>query len=145
MSQSPFGTPQTLANPQPSRPWRVLVADDDRANQLVARRMLEKLGCQVAVVANGRAALVAVAHDPYDLVLMDCQMPEMDGYAATAAIRAQEARTGGHLPIIALTASAERACCLAAGMDAYLRKPLRPDALAAMLQQWGLRPLERAG
>ena len=102
--------------------------------------MLEKLGCRVDAVANGREALEALTHIAYDLVFMDCQMPEMDGYEATTAIRAHEANGGTHVPIIAMTAYAmldDRERCLQAGMDDYIRKPVKAEILQAMVQQWG--------
>lgn len=103
--------------------------------------MLDMLGHIVQAVENGRLAVEAVAQERYDLVLMDCQMPEMDGFTATATIRQQEREAGGHrhLPIIALTANAmegDRARCLAAGMDDYLAKPFTMAQLSEMLTQW---------
>jgi len=121
-------------------PIRVLVVEDNIVNQKVAVRMLEKFGCQVDVAANGKEAVDAVAVGVYHLCLMDCQMPKMDGFAATAVIREREAQTEKHLPIIAITANAmpgDRERCLAAGMDAYLSKPMKETELAAMLEQWG--------
>ena len=121
-------------------PIRVLVVEDHLVNQKVAVRMLEKFGCRVDVAANGQEAVEAVADGIYHLCLMDCQMPEMDGFAATAVIREREVQTGKHLPIIAMTANAmpgDRERCLAAGMDAYLSKPMQETGLAAMLEQWG--------
>jgi signal transduction histidine kinase/DNA-binding response OmpR family regulator/HPt (histidine-containing phosphotransfer) domain-containing protein len=121
---------------------RVLLVEDNRINQEVARDMIEMLGCQVEVANNGQEALDALARDDYDLVFMDCQMPEMDGYAATRAIREQEAAGNGggaHLPIVALTAHAmdgDREKCLAAGMDDYLTKPFPLDQLCAVLGDW---------
>jgi signal transduction histidine kinase/CheY-like chemotaxis protein/HPt (histidine-containing phosphotransfer) domain-containing protein len=124
--------------PAPLRSLRVLVAEDNRVNQLVIRRMLERLHHTVVLCEDGRAAVAAVEAERPDLVLMDVQMPEMDGFAATAAIREREmAQPGGRrLPIVALTAFAmkgDRERCMAAGMDDYLTKPIRRDQLAAVL------------
>ncbi len=118
-------------------PARILVVEDNAVNQKVARMMLEKLGMQVEVIGNGADAIPAVEHGSFDLVLMDCQMPVMDGYEATAAIRALGGR-GRDIPIVALTAHAmagDRARCLTAGMDDYLVKPLASDALVACLDR----------
>ena len=120
---------------------RILVVEDDPTNQQVAVATLEILGCRVDVAADGRAALEAVGRNAYDLVLMDCQMPVMDGFQTTAEIRRREARDPGarRLPIVALTARVveqDRECCVDAGMDDYLSKPFRRDALVALLQRW---------
>ncbi len=115
---------------------RVLVAEDNAVNQRLARRLLEKRGHKVIVAANGREALEAIEAHTFDLVLMDVQMPELDGIEATAALRAKEAGQDTHLPVIALTAHAmkgDRERCLAAGMDAYLSKPIRPQELDDLL------------
>jgi signal transduction histidine kinase/CheY-like chemotaxis protein len=123
-------------------PVTVLVAEDNPVNQQVARRLLARLGCAVDVVATGREALEASAEREYAAILMDCQMPELDGYEATARIRAREG-TGWHIPIIALTASAmpeDRERCLAAGMTGYISKPVRLDELKKVLDRWLLRP-----
>ncbi|QDU21319.1 hybrid sensor histidine kinase/response regulator [Urbifossiella limnaea] len=119
------------------RPLRVLLAEDNAVNQKLAVRLLEKRGHRVVVVGNGREALAALQRERFDAVLMDVQMPEMDGFAATAAIRAQEREAGGHLPVIAMTAHAmkgDREHCLAEGMDRYVTKPLRPEDLFAALE-----------
>jgi two-component system, sensor histidine kinase and response regulator len=121
----------------------ILLAEDNSVNQYVAVRMLEKAGHTVTVVPNGKEALVAWHKQPYDLVLMDVQMPEMNGWEATQAIRESEKTTGTHIPIIALTAHAmkgDKERCLAAGMDLYLTKPIRTaDLLAALDQVESLR------
>jgi PAS domain S-box-containing protein len=119
---------------------RVLVAEDNAVNQEVAVGMLVRAGHRAVVANNGREALALLEERPFDLVLMDVQMPELDGLETTAMIREREQQTGQHMPIVALTAHAlkgdlER--CLAAGMDAYMAKPLQPRELAAVLQQFG--------
>ena len=114
------------------RSLRVLLAEDNPVNQRLARRLLEKRGHRPTVVCNGAEALAAAQREPFDLILMDVQMPEMDGFEATAAIRAMERRSGRHTPIVAMTAHAmkgDRDRCLAAGMDAYVSKPLIVDDL----------------
>lgn len=115
---------------------RVLVAEDNPVNQLVAREMLKRLGCTVEVVDHGRAALEKLDQDPrFDLIFLDCHMPELDGLATSRALRERQIQ----LPIIAMTASAlagERERCLAAGMDDYLSKPLRMVELSTMLRRW---------
>lgn len=119
---------------------RILLAEDNITNQIVAEGMLELFGCKVDLVMNGKEAVQAVRDQKYDLVLMDCQMPELDGYSATGEIRELEKSTGkSRLPIVALTAhamSGDRERCISAGMDDYLSKPLRQDQLGAVLEKW---------
>lgn len=117
----------------------LLIVEDNVVNQRVATRMVEKLGCRVDVAANGQEAVEATAREGYDLILMDCQMPVMDGYEATRSIRLREGETGRHIPIIALTANAmpgDREKCLDAGMDDYLSKPVDHNRLVTVLQKW---------
>jgi PAS domain S-box-containing protein len=120
------------------RGMKILVAEDQPVNQQLARKMLEQLGCRVTLAGNGREAVRCVENGMYDLVFMDCQMPEMDGYEAVGRIRSLGV-PGKDLPVIAMTAhvmAEDRERCLAAGMDGYLGKPIRKDELAAILAQW---------
>ncbi|MCL4813478.1 MAG: response regulator [Vicinamibacteraceae bacterium] len=120
------------------RTLRVLVADDNHINQKVAQKMLQKMGCRADVVANGREVVDALTRVPYDLVLMDCQMPEMDGFEATRTIR-QRGEPWSRVPIVAVTAAAgheDRAQCLDAGMDDFLTKPFKSDDLRRALELW---------
>jgi len=120
------------------KPRRVLIAEDNAVNQKIALRLLEKCGCRVELATNGREAVEKAGRIPYDLIFMDCGMPEMDGYSATRAIRGQQSN-GTRVPIIALTAhaiSGTREECLAAGMDDYIAKPVTPEALEQMLLRW---------
>ena len=139
-----LGRPADLATEDgfPVRPQstrlRVLLAEDNPVNQLLARTVLEKQGHEVVVAQNGREALARVEVETFDVVLMDVQMPEMDGLTATRAIRDVEAGTGKHLPIVGVTAHAmkgDRERCLAAGMDGYVSKPIRPEALFAAIEE----------
>jgi len=119
-------------------PIRILVVDDNEINQVVACKFLQKLGYQVEVARNGREAVDSIAHATYDAVLMDCEMPEMDGYEATQQIRRQEQTTTRHLPIIALTghaSSEDEQKCRQAGMDDVVTKPLTLPTLRAKLER----------
>jgi CheY-like chemotaxis protein len=114
------------------RSLRVLLAEDNTINQKLAARVLEKRGHTVWIANNGREALEAMEKQTFDIVLMDVQMPEMDGLEATAAIRGMEKGAGTHIPIIAMTAEAmkgDRERCLAAGMDSYASKPIQAKEL----------------
>jgi CheY-like chemotaxis protein len=116
---------------------RVLVVEDNAINQKVAVKMLERLGCHPDVAGDGREAVDAVAAIPYDVVLMDCQMPEMDGYTATAEIRQSEGKAK-HTCVIAMTANAlqgDRDRCIAAGMDDYVSKPVTQPELLAVIRR----------
>ena len=118
---------------------RILLAEDNLVNQKVGIRMLEKMGCHVTLAVDGVEALKIAMTESFDLILMDCMMPEMDGYAATSAIRVQEKETGKHISIVACTANAfkdEVEKCEAAGMDDFLAKPYKPDTLKAMVTKW---------
>ncbi len=149
------GSPETLGAPLPAqarvvtsealsetrfrmRP-RILLAEDNLVNQRVAVRMLQKLGCSVDVTPNGRDVLDAVRSHEYQLVLMDCQMPDVDGYEATRRLRAAEKESGRRLPVIALTANAmpgDQERCQASGMDDYLAKPVKLSDLERVLARW---------
>jgi CheY-like chemotaxis protein/HPt (histidine-containing phosphotransfer) domain-containing protein len=119
---------------------RILIAEDIATNQEVALAILTKLGYRADAVSNGAAALAAIEKTAYDLILMDCEMPEMDGYEATRHIRQQEAAARkSRMPILALTAhaiSGDRGKCMQAGMDDYLCKPIEPRRLAEALEKW---------
>jgi len=118
--------------------YRILVAEDNSVNQKVVSRMLQRMGYRHEIVNNGREAVEAARRGDYDLILMDCHMPEMDGFEATAAIRANE-RGERHVPVLAMTALVTRgdlSRCLESGMDDYLTKPMLPPTLEAKLDQW---------
>lgn len=126
------------------RVLKILLAEDNPVNQKVVLRTLEKRGHQLQLAVNGRIAVEASAAEDFDVILMDVQMPEMDGLTATRAIRSRERETGGrHIPIIAMTAHAlkgDQARCLEAGMDAYLTKPIKFSDLFEMLDKWAIAP-----
>jgi CheY-like chemotaxis protein len=141
MVQSQAPPPTTLPDQAASRElptMRILLVEDDPINQTLALALLEDQGYAVSAVGNGRLALAAV-NEGVDLVLMDVQMPEMDGLEATRRIRAQEQGSGRHLPIIAMTAHSmpkDRALCLEAGMDDYVAKPIHAETLYALLSRY---------
>ncbi|MGH9618774.1 MAG: response regulator [Bryobacteraceae bacterium] len=123
-------------------PLRILLAEDNAVNQRLAQKLLEKRGHTVTLANDGREALELLERMTFDMVLMDVQMPHLDGFAATAAIRAGERKTGGHVPIIAMTAHAmkgDQERCLGAGMDGYVSKPIQPAALFAAIEAQSLR------
>ena len=125
----------------------MLLAEDNPVNRELTLRILSKRGHSVVVAANGRQALDALETQAFDLILMDVQMPEMDGLEATAAIRKSEAITGTHIPIIAMTAHAmkgDRERCLGAGMDAYISKPVQAEELLKLAESLaiGAGPIE---
>lgn len=127
------------ADAQRQRVVRVLLVDDNVVNQRLAARLLQKLGCEVAVASTGREALDVLVFQPQDLIIMDCQMPDLDGYQATRQIREYEGPTR-RTPIVAMTAYAmrgDRERCLAAGMDDYYSKPVTGDDFIEMLKRWG--------
>jgi signal transduction histidine kinase/ActR/RegA family two-component response regulator len=128
--------PADVRDTRTTRPLRILVVEDNPVNQLLAARLLQKLGHAVVTASNGREAIERIEAVAPDVILMDVQMPEMDGFEATAAIRAREAATGRRTPIVALTAHAlqgYREECVRAGMDEYLTKPIKAADLARIL------------
>ncbi|MFN0086232.1 MAG: response regulator [Blastocatellia bacterium] len=146
LGHRPAAQPDAPAESQPaaeeSRGLRILLAEDNVVNQRVATLMLKKLGHTVVVAGNGREAVAAAGNGGFDLALMDVQMPEMGGLEATALIRERERLTGGHLPIIAMTAHAmkgDREACLDAGMDDYLSKPIQSPELFRVIEDLALR------
>lgn len=142
-----YGAPDSansapIKTPVTSPSLHILVAEDNAVNQQIARRLLEKRGHTVVVVGDGRAAVDRLEKETFDLVLMDVQMPVMDGVEATAAIRAREQQTGGWLPIIAMTAHAmkgDREKYLGAGMDGYISKPVQKEALWDLVEEFGCK------
>jgi two-component system, sensor histidine kinase and response regulator len=134
--RGPLVTRHTLREAR--RKIKVLVVEDNSVNQQLALRLLEKEGHKAALAASGAEALAQLEREKFDLVLMDVQMPDMDGYEATAAIRRKEKLTGAHVPIIAMTARAmkgDRERCLAAGMDGYVSKPIRAEQLFETIEE----------
>jgi PAS domain S-box-containing protein len=132
---------------QDSQHLRILLVEDNPVNQVLAVRLLEKRGHSVTVAANGKQALAALEKSSFDLALMDVQMPEMDGYEATAVIREKEKTSGTHLPVIAMTAHAmvgDRDRCLEAGMDDYLSKPIQLEQLNKLLARFSAAALAEA-
>jgi two-component system, sensor histidine kinase and response regulator len=117
---------------------RILLAEDNPINQRLAQRLLERQGHRVSIAHNGRQVLDALLKEPFDVLLMDLQMPEMDGLEATVAIREREKLTGGHIPIIAMTAHSmkgDRERCLGLGMDGYVSKPINAIELLRQIEQ----------
>jgi CheY-like chemotaxis protein len=116
----------------------VLLVEDNAVNRTLAKRLLEKRGFSVSVAVDGKQAIAAVENGEFDVILMDIQMPEMDGFEATAEIRKRQSHNGRRTPIIALTAHAlkeDRDRCLSAGMDAYVTKPIRPAELFRAMRE----------
>jgi signal transduction histidine kinase/DNA-binding response OmpR family regulator len=131
-------TPVQAAEPEDHHTVRVLVAEDNAVNRLLVRRMFEKLGCRIDLAGNGREAVAMASQLRYDIIFMDCFMPELDGYGASRELRELE-QTDRRVPIIALTANAmtnDRAKCIAAGMDDYLSKPVSLEDIRKTLQRW---------
>jgi CheY-like chemotaxis protein len=134
----PPGAIPPTAKTTAAKPLRILLAEDNRVNQIVAIRLLTKHGHSVEVAGNGREALGRLAQEPFDLLLTDMQMPEVDGFETAATIREQERRTGRRLPIIAMTAMAmkgDRERCLQVGMDGYVSKPMQPSELFEAIER----------
>jgi CheY-like chemotaxis protein len=137
----------TLAEiPHREKPWRILVGEDNQVNQMIIRKMLEKLDIRCEIAGDGKEVIAALQSRPYDLVFMDCHMPEMDGYDATAFIRESKSIPDNQIPIIAMTANAmqgDREKTLAAGMDDYLSKPVDMKKLREILAKWLAIQLKR--
>ena len=138
---APFASSSAGRDAAPTpRPYRILVVEDNELNQKVAVSMLEKLGYAADVAANGRRALEALVESHFDLILMDCQMPEMNGFQAAERIRqVEQASPLAPVPIIAMTANAmngARDLCLRAGMNDYLPKPVTLESMRAILERW---------
>ena len=139
LGKTRFVTQQLLEQQRERDRIRILVAEDNLVNQKVSAKILRKLGFRCEVAADGIEALEACRTSHFDLVLMDCQMPEMDGFEATREIRRRERGGSGHIPIVAMTANAmkgDREMCLEAGMDDYLAKPVNPQELESIILYW---------
>jgi CheY-like chemotaxis protein len=135
---APTRQPDMAVRPAKTPSLHILLAEDNLVNQRLSMRLLEKRGHSVVTAANGPEALLAISRQAFDLVLMDIQMPGMDGFEITSLIRRQEALKGGHLPIIALTANVlkgDEDRCLSAGMDGYIPKPFEPDLLFETIER----------
>ena len=140
-----------VADPEKERQhrkaFRLLLVEDNEVNQIVTRGMLDRLGYQVKTVSSGESALTLIGKEHFDLVLMDCMMPDMDGFETTRRMREREKDTGEHVPVVAMTANTvegAQARCLAAGMDDYLAKPVHLEDLETMLGHW-LPPVDNPG
>jgi two-component system sensor histidine kinase/response regulator len=142
---APVQAPIVVAQPATSDPEpgmraeRILVVEDNLVNQRLATKQLQRLGFSTSIAENGSVAVERLRNEHFDLVLMDLQMPEMDGFTATRHIRQNELRTGHRVPIIAVTADArpeDRIACLAAEMDDYLSKPVSLDELRVTIERW---------
>jgi CheY-like chemotaxis protein len=130
------------------QPLQILLVEDNSINQTLALRLLQKHGHHVVLAANGKEALKQISQTSFDLVLMDIQMPEMDGLQATRTIRESERESGAHLPIVAMTAYAmqgDQDRCLAAGMDGYISKPINVRELLAVVQNASQKSRARSG
>jgi CheY-like chemotaxis protein len=139
--------PQPAPTKVPTRSERLLIAEDNAVNQKVALRMLSKLGYRADIAANGLEVLDAVRRQPYDVILMDVQMPEMDGLEASRQLRAMFPARSARPWIIALTANAmqgDRELCVAAGMDSYMSKPFKTEDLAAAVERGVAAKTEKA-
>jgi CheY-like chemotaxis protein len=132
-------SPESATTERVPSPCRVLIAEDNAINQKLAVVLLRRHGFEVEIAENGQEAVDKLRELQIDMVFMDCHMPVMDGYEATAEIRRLEAAVGRHTPIIAMTAAAmqtDRDRCLAAGMDDYLSKPVLADELRLVIEEW---------
>jgi CheY-like chemotaxis protein len=132
----------------PSSPLSILVAEDNDVSRMLVGRLLAKQGHTVTEAVTGLEAVTLYERGAFDMILMDVQMPDMDGFEATGEIRARESAAGEHIPIVALTAHAikgDRERCLEAGMDDYLTKPVRPSDLSAAIRRASIQNADRAG